>query len=192
MEEILASIRRIISENDDGEGKTGDPKAKAVAKPEQESVLRLEPDQKAEEDILELTDVVENEGKIASDVPAKDSAGRGDVVMEDASSAPRQVSRVAETVASDPRKTGEEESLVSMATAAASTAALTQLAQALDRDPRAVGNIALGSGNTLEDLVKDMIRPMLKEWLDQNLPPIVERLVRREIERMVRRAEDQA
>lgn len=39
---------------------------------------------------------------------------------------------------------------------------------------------------TLEDLVKEMMRPMLKSWLDDNLPPLVERLVRDEIERVSR------
>jgi hypothetical protein len=42
------------------------------------------------------------------------------------------------------------------------------------------------NARTLEDLVKDMLRPMLKSWLDENLPIIVERLVRAEIERVAR------
>jgi cell pole-organizing protein PopZ len=36
----------------------------------------------------------------------------------------------------------------------------------------------------LEDLMKEMLRPMLKTWLDQNLPALVERLVQAEIERI--------
>ncbi|WP_041375487.1 DUF2497 domain-containing protein [Polymorphum gilvum] len=43
------------------------------------------------------------------------------------------------------------------------------------------------NARTLEDLVKDMLRPMLKAWLDQNLPGMVERLVRQEIERVTRK-----
>ncbi|MBA5776459.1 DUF2497 domain-containing protein [Stappia sp. F7233] len=42
------------------------------------------------------------------------------------------------------------------------------------------------NARTLEDLVKEMLRPMLKAWLDQNLPTMVERLVRQEIERISR------
>ncbi len=41
---------------------------------------------------------------------------------------------------------------------------------------------------TVEDLVKEILRPMLKSWLDENLPQIVERLVRQEIERISRNA----
>jgi len=39
---------------------------------------------------------------------------------------------------------------------------------------------------TLEDLVRDMMRPMVRSWLDQNLPRIAERLVKQEIERITR------
>lgn len=39
---------------------------------------------------------------------------------------------------------------------------------------------------TVEDLMKEMLRPMLKTWLDDNLPAVVERLVRAEIERVTR------
>ena len=42
------------------------------------------------------------------------------------------------------------------------------------------------NARTLEDLVQDMLRPMLKAWLDQNLPGMVERMVRAEIERVTR------
>jgi cell pole-organizing protein PopZ len=42
------------------------------------------------------------------------------------------------------------------------------------------------NARTLDDLVRDMLRPMLKSWLDDNLPTIVERMVRAEIERVSR------
>ena len=40
---------------------------------------------------------------------------------------------------------------------------------------------------TLDEMVKQMLRPMLKEWLDTNLPSIVEHMVQAEIERVSRR-----
>lgn len=43
-----------------------------------------------------------------------------------------------------------------------------------------------GQQRTIEDLVQEMLRPMLKDWLDENLPAMVERLVRAEIERVSR------
>lgn len=39
---------------------------------------------------------------------------------------------------------------------------------------------------SLAAIAEDMIRPMLQEWLDNNLPTMVERLVREEIERVSR------
>ena len=43
-------------------------------------------------------------------------------------------------------------------------------------------------GPTIEDLVREEVRPLLKAWLDTHLPPLVERLVRLEIERVTGRA----
>ena len=38
--------------------------------------------------------------------------------------------------------------------------------------------VLVQNARTLEDLVKEMLRPMLKAWLDDNLPGLVERIVR--------------
>ena len=43
-------------------------------------------------------------------------------------------------------------------------------------------------GPTIEDLVREEVRPLLKNWLDAHLPPLVERVVRQEIERLAGRA----
>jgi len=47
-------------------------------------------------------------------------------------------------------------------------------------------SILVQNARTLEDLVREMLRPMLKAWLDDNLPGLVERMVRAEIERVSR------
>src|SRR6266571_2349055 len=46
--------------------------------------------------------------------------------------------------------------------------------------------VLVQNARTLEELVREMLRPMLKVWLDDNLPGLVERLVRAEIERVSR------
>jgi cell pole-organizing protein PopZ len=69
-----------------------------------------------------------------------------------------------------------EQGLISPATAAAVDAALNTLAEA----------VQVRNGRTLEEVVTELLRPMLKSWLDDNLPSIVERLVRAEIERVTR------
>jgi uncharacterized protein len=44
----------------------------------------------------------------------------------------------------------------------------------------------LQSNDVMGEMVREMLRPMLKAWLDDNLPILVERLVRAEIERVAR------
>jgi cell pole-organizing protein PopZ len=46
--------------------------------------------------------------------------------------------------------------------------------------------VLVQNARTLEDLVREMMRPLLKAWLDDNLPSLVERMVRAEIERVSR------
>ncbi|MAI12070.1 MAG: hypothetical protein CBD27_10095 [Rhodospirillaceae bacterium TMED167] len=51
-------------------------------------------------------------------------------------------------------------------------------------------DIAVGSREmTLEGLIREILRPLLREWLDENLPYLIERLVKKEIDHMVNRAE---
>jgi hypothetical protein len=66
--------------------------------------------------------------------------------------------------------------LLSGATSAAVDSAFNTLAQ----------TVLVQNARTLEVLVREMLRPMLKSWLDDNLPGLVERLVRAEIERVSR------
>jgi cell pole-organizing protein PopZ len=46
--------------------------------------------------------------------------------------------------------------------------------------------VLVQNARTLEDLVKEMLRPLLKSWLDDNLPGMVERIIKAEIERVSR------
>jgi hypothetical protein len=77
-------------------------------------------------------------------------------------------------------------SLVSAPAAAAAAAALGQLSRAVAQDRAAT--ISRAPGLSIEDVVREELRPLLKEWLDTHLPPLVERLVRAEIERVMSRA----
>jgi len=59
----------------------------------------------------------------------------------------------------------------------------SSVSSAFDRLSRSLSTTGAGS---MDDMVRDMLRPMLKQWLDDNLPTLVERLVRAEIERVAR------
>ena len=75
-------------------------------------------------------------------------------------------------------------SLVAPSAAAAASASVDALLRTLASER---STAVQRGGPTIEDLVRIEIRPLLKEWLDTHLPPLVERLVRAEIERVVGR-----
>ena len=176
MEEILASIRRIISE--DGEEDTAE-------QPEPEP----EPPAGHEEGVLELTDEVQDDGTVVNlktgEEVSEEPAEEEDVGLEtiDAEGKPEPepvLEAAAEAVAA--------ERLVSDIPGVESVSALSGLAAAVNIHRRAV-DPGIGA-RTIEDLVKEVMRPMIREWLDDNLPALVERLVSREIERLTREAEE--
>jgi cell pole-organizing protein PopZ len=203
MEEILASIRRIISDGDEPDAEGAEKKADdgkgSAAKAEAGNDNK---DDDGDEEVLDLIEMVEEPAEVAADSEddTAEADAEDDLVLEDtAEELPAEglekeedeaMASTEETGQPAISARGEDDGLVSTAAAAASTAHFAELAKAVDREPQAKANIALGSGGTLEDIVKDMIRPMLKEWLDQNLPPLVDHLVRKEIQRMVNRADD--
>lgn len=68
--------------------------------------------------------------------------------------------------------------------AAAAVAALSQLTRAVAQERTAA---VTRNGPSIEDVVREELRPMLKAWLDAHLPATVERMVRTEIERVMAR-----
>ena len=88
--------------------------------------------------------------------------------------------------ATSPRLGMEDASgLIAPAAAAAATASVGSLLRAVSSER---GAQVYRGGPSIEDVVREGIRPILKAWLDNHLPPLVERLVRAEIERVVNRA----
>jgi uncharacterized protein len=195
MEEILASIRRIIA--DDDATKSSHPPVEAAkpapvptrpapppgppspaprvpdpslaVEPQQEEAAAESPlDQSA--DILELTESMAASPPPAPEVPPPNPPfrtidGNFDVGYDEAADKP-----------APQRPAAEPGFLLSSSTSAAVDSAFNSLAQ----------TVLVQNARTLEDLVREMLRPMLKSWLDDNLPGMVERLVRAEIERVSR------
>jgi len=186
MEEILASIRRIIAEDGDAaapaaaaaaDGAAPAPApAAAPAPPPAAAAAPAAPAKPAPvDDILELTEVVEPDGPAieAAPPPPEPPPQR----------APEFTPAIVPNERAAPAAPAGER-IVSPATAAASVAAFSQIASlsaARERD------LPLGAGHvTLETLVREELRPILKAWLDQHLPDTVERLVQEEIAQLVR------
>jgi uncharacterized protein len=184
MEEILASIRRIIAE--DGETPPPAPAAKPAAA---EAPVKETPPAGANgagEEILDLTEVIEPEPSPEPEPPPPAPEPQAVRAPEPPMArAPEPPPRIQEPEP-PPSRPRDDERLVSVETAAASVAALSQLTsfnERLDED------VAIGAGHkTLESLVQSMLKPLLRDWLDAHLPSLVERLVREEIARMVREA----
>lgn len=194
MEEILASIRRIISE-DDAPAETATAAAEPAAEPEAEAApspalmdetpSMQEPE--GEEDVLELTE--------AWEPPAAESIGDLDVSPaaeepEPFPTAPVSESVFAEPVATQspdhPAATNTYDPLVGDSAAASAASAFAGLASTLKKPEPA--DIEFPSGPTIDEMVRGLLRPMLKDWLDANLPAIVEAQVRKEVERIARTA----
>ncbi len=168
MEEILASIRRIISE-DDAPAAAAEPEPEAVAAAPAPEPVAPEPDpveaapaptpfapepEAADDDVLELTDRYE-EGP---------SESIGDL-----------------EVAPPEPASSSYDSLVGDSAAASAASAFAGLAASFK-------DLNFASGATVEGMVAEMLRPMLKDWLDANLPRIVQTAVQKEVERIARNA----
>jgi uncharacterized protein len=173
MEEILASIRRIIADDQDG------ARAAPSAAP-----ARPLPPPPVIDDVLDLADLQPAPAAPKLELEHEDVSFResGDQVDFDAigiddepAPEPPAPPPIAEPVAAAAASVAPEALLSSVAGAQVSSA-FNMLAS----------TVLSSNARTLEDLVKEMLRPMLKVWLDDNLPPLVEKLVRAEIERVAR------
>jgi hypothetical protein len=173
MEEILASIRRIISEDDapaaDAKAEVPAEEPAPAAAPEPEPVAEAAPPppepepapvaaEPEDEDALELTDKVETHGDL-------------DVIPAAAAAPPPPEPEPA------PLAARAEGGLVGATASAAAASAFERLS----------ATIAMPAhGRTLEDVVREMLKPLLQQWLDDNLPGIVQTAVEAEVERIAR------
>jgi hypothetical protein len=173
MEEILASIRRIISEDDaPAEGEAPAEAGPAGAAAPAEALADLEvaaaaaepPPLAMGEDVLELTDRVDAPPEPIEPLAMSDL----EVVAPPARS---------DTIPEDLPPLGEGEHLVGDPAAWSAASAFERLER---------GILMPAAGRTLEDVVRELLRPMMKAWLDENLPSIVEQQVAAEIERVAR------
>ncbi len=182
MEEILASIRRIIADDDAGpttaaekaENESGATKADDI-----DSMLSVPKskngDASSSADVFDLTESMQSK---ATALKAVESTP--DVDFSEPAEAEAQVAPPVEAAPSRALDFGmpppSDRALLSPRATAAVDTAFNSLAH----------TVLSQNARTLEDLVREMLKPMLKSWLDDNLPSMVERLVRAEIERVSR------
>ncbi len=164
MEEILSSIRKIISDDD-------------VAETSEDETFDevMEADSDSDEDeILELTEILsEEEGEVDfnQDFELLSPDDVDDLVFTEAIEESDPVEDVAPSL-------GISESLISDQTGEQVNSSFNLLANTMLAQN--------GAGQTVESMVMSLMRPMLKSWLDDNLPIMVEKIIREEIERVAR------
>jgi uncharacterized protein len=190
MEDILASIRRIIA---DDQAKAVKPAEPAVVAPPTAPAPQPAP---IHDDVLELTEALRAPPEPEDDYNQDDvdllfreieeeQQAQADEAMIEEVVAVAEAMRAADpapmfTAAPAPISyappTQDFASLISPQAGASVSGAFSQLAH----------TVLSQNARTLDDLVQEMLKPMLKGWLDENLPTLVERLVRAEIERVAR------
>ncbi len=208
MEEILTSIRRIISQeggteeaafegsedqifdpppDDDADSKLS-PNAAPETEPleeKQDIIQELQPeDQRGDiqENIAEETPSL---SELEADIPPateqkKLDRGSNDMQEDDILLLTQMLDDDGTVIDLSEKEGSRARELISMQTARQSSEAFAALANALVRENA-------HKGRTLEDLIKDIMRPLLKEWLDNHLSDMVERIVQDEIEKIAGR-----
>lgn len=193
IEEILESIRQIISDD-------GDMPAQADAqKPAAKPADTQEPPP-PEVDLTPEKDVDTDTGRSAAEeAPAAaeessssilDLTDKVDDTRVDMSydpDPPLDIDLQDNPIMDEPEQQ-DDSSLLSEKTADEATAEMAKLLAsnvAVEREePARIGRL------TLEDMARDLMRPLIKSWLDQNLPRVIEKVVAKEMEKLARRVRD--
>ncbi len=210
MEEILASIRRIISEDDEGEAQPGagdleDDLPSDLSEGEAPVVEAEVEDQLGE--VVDLVDRTEPTPEPAEPIfepePEPAPVVHAEPVIEPEPEPFVEPEPYVEPVAApvvydkpaletSTLGQGGEEVVASsieedVADELLSPQTSTQLAGLMGQ---LSAKTAVNNGpdaQSLEGVVRELLRPMLQTWLDEHLPPLVERIVEREIQRVTRR-----
>lgn len=208
MEEILASIRRIIADDDTGKAKPPEaPKPAPVAAVPSRPAPVPPPAPRApppppppvannQQDIDAMLADLDAPPKGSPPPPAADVLDLTEAMTATAATPPapnfRTIDGANDVVFTDrapesPARAVEEGPREFTPSAPDQALISNATMSAVDSAFNSLAHTVLGNNaRTLEDLVKEMLRPMLKGWLDDNLPSMVERIVRAEIERVSR------
>jgi hypothetical protein len=189
MEEILASIRRIISEDEAPAASSELPIPESEPSPPpppEPSFSSAEPS--GSWDSGGSLGTADSDAAFSgSSEPHRlnlpeDDEDDGDLELTQRVETHGDLDVVAPTVAPEPELPPAPpppigEGLVSDPVAAAAAATFGKLTSNL---------LVPYSDRTLEDVVRDLLRPLLQSWLDENLPGIVQQAVDAEVERIAR------
>ena len=175
IEEILDSIRQIISDDEEEEA-TADTPAESAPVVEENSIAEEEPASAPEaestaesdspepdpfddepEDVVELTEKIDSPEPVAAPEPE---------VEPESAPEPK------------PESVENDDDIIRGLAEAAALEGFDELVK-----KTAVEH----NGVTIEEIVRTELRPLLRDWLDNNLPSMIERLVKEELQRVSKR-----
>ena len=194
IEEILASIRQIISDDDQPREADID----LSSEPEEKFVIPVAEPEAVEEpkssfaDVLELTNEIHEEPpEIVMDVKQEEEMPVFTIPEpEPIKTAPPATEKVTPFPPQPVHShASPEDSIFSNVAAQATSAAFSRLVGNIPVEREE--NMAMYANGrvTLEDMVREMLKPMLRDWIDNNVPAMVERLVEKELEKLARQAQ---
>lgn len=199
IEEILASIRQIISDDDETRpvGNIELPAEEKFEIPAYKPEVREEKTRESFAEILELTNEVGGEEKVF-DMSDK----KFEIPLAEPDKMPEPKSRQSDIDLSfneEPARksslnlsAGQDDvdALFSAPAASATTEAFSRLLGNIPVEREENKRLYADGRITLEDIAKDLLRPMLRQWVDDHMPSLVERLVEKELEKLARQARD--
>lgn len=203
IEEILASIRQIISDDDEPR-KAGDielPKDEKFDIPlHAPEPSKQEPVRQNFAEVLDLTNEITEDEKVF-DYSEKEqpSIPLSEPIVQPEPPARRpeldlslkeEPVRNSDLDLSAAASTDDIDALFSSPAADATTQAFAKLIGNIPVEREDNKRLYADGRITLEDIAKDLLRPMLRQWVDENVPRLVERLVEKELEKLSRQARD--
>ena len=187
MEDILASIRRILNED---EAPKPAPEPHEPGRTPDNGVLVLDSSMMVPEPPRDAPPREVPQPKLSAERPAsleQPVVPESEPPTSRAPPPPQQPAPLQQS-ASAPSQSKPSPPANSRLVAPEAAAAAGASVETLMRTLASERNTAVQRGGpTIEDLVRAEIRPLLKDWLDNHLPSLVERLVQAEIERVVGR-----
>lgn len=206
MEEILASIRRIIEDSDSARGPVVHDEPASAERPDgsviEVDAFRAELRGKNQPEPAETrreADVVVRP-PAAMVPPVSQTAPRRSTPLEQPAAEPSLDVGFDKAFESDrENRPVAEERPAAAAAASAPTVSSSEAGRPAIISERTGRQVAAAFGElseafaasrrrSFDEIAEEMLRPMLQDWLDNNLPTLVERLVREEIERVARGA----
>jgi hypothetical protein len=203
MEEILASIRRIITEEDPPVD-SGAPHAVAApesaeeAPPEEtESTISISaarapwngdmPVKESEPESISEPSLATPEPAASPSVAYTPPPAEPSVFAPPDPTPPAYLPAAPSAQSLTPAPSAAPDiSLVSARASAETASAFERLSAAVKVTPKESSIMLPEPGRTLEDLTRELIRPMLQSWLDEHLPEIVRQQVEEEVARIAR------